>query len=278
MAAEGEFPKADGDVLYASEANQFAGFGDGSDGAFNETAASTTNLTQGTVYQYTTFNLGSAHTISASSTSQYPIFIYVQGNCTIDGTIDLNGKGYNGTYEDLITEGSNSTTTAGAAGGDVLIKFLNFEYNQPSLILNGTKGGSGSTSQGGGGGGASPHTDGSNGTNGSSGSGGGTNGTPGNGGCTLVMIIGGTLTFGASSSIDCGGADGGDGTGDQGAGAGGGGGGDILIFHKGTKTDNGVTTSVAGGSGGSGTSFGGAGGNGGNGQELIVNYDTIFWR
>ena len=71
-------PYGAGQIWDEQDANWVAGFGDGTDGAFNETGASTTNLVQGTPNQYTSFNLGSAHTISASSTSNKPIIILVQ--------------------------------------------------------------------------------------------------------------------------------------------------------------------------------------------------------
>jgi hypothetical protein len=77
--------------------NEVTPFGNGSDGAFNETSG-TTNLTQGQIYQYTSFTLGADHTISAESTSTKPIIILVQGDCTINGTINLSGKGATTSY------------------------------------------------------------------------------------------------------------------------------------------------------------------------------------
>ncbi|MHA1868739.1 MAG: hypothetical protein ACTSXD_11905 [Candidatus Heimdallarchaeaceae archaeon] len=287
MAGEGEFPKSNGDVLYASEVNRFAGFGDGSDGAFNETSG-TINLTQGTVYQYTSFNLGASATLSASSTSDKPIIILVQGDCTIDGTIDLKGKGQpasTGYYSHGNGNNTYGFATAGYSNGVTNIRFggrkggplFNFQNNQKIFIMNGTGGSAGHFDTGhydvGGSGGASSIN---NGVAGESSSYTTNNpGAGGAGGCTLLMIIGGNLTFGASSSIDTSGEDGGDGASQ---GGGGGGSGDILIFYGGTKTDNGVTTTANGGSGGADTTNGSAdGGDGGDGQVKIQSYDTILW-
>jgi len=273
-------PYVDGQVWDDQDANWSVGFGDGTDGAFNETAASTTNLVQGTVNQFTSFNLGSAHTISASSNSDEPIIIYVSGNATIDGTISLTAKGqlsaigYYGLASDstpfeFASPGKSVNAVSGGAGGKRGGPLFNFQQNQISLIINGTGGGVGDGGGGAGGGASSANT----GATGSSGSaGGGAGGAGGAGGCTIIMIIGGTLTFGASSSID---VSGGDGSATADGAGGGGGAGDILIFHRGTKTDNGLTTDVTGGAGGS--SSGGTGGAGGAGTSKIVNYDTIFW-
>lgn len=284
--ANASTPYSDGQVWDAVDANWVAGFGDGTDGAFSETGASTTNLVQGTIYQYTSFNLGSAHTISASSTSDKPIIIYVQGNCTIDGTIDLTGLGattsYQGSTLNTVSPNWGTTGTSGndqagtTSGGFKGLGFMNFQLNQNSFIMNGLKGGFGGTTDGSGGaGGSSAATDGSDGSGGSGS--GGTAGIGGDGGCTIILKIGGTLTFGASSSIDVSGADGTNASVSNAGGGGGGGSGDILIFHRGSKTDNGVTTDVTGGSAGSGFGSGANGGTGAVGTEKISDWATILW-
>lgn len=275
--AEGVFPKVGNDPIYSSEINRFAGFGDGSDGDFNESSG-TTELTQGTIYQYTSFLLDTSATLSASSTSSKPIIIFVQGDVTINGTINLSGKGATSSYGSALTWGTNgtagNTNGTGGAGGKKGQSWMNFLLNQKTFIMNGTMGGGGAGADGGGGGGgASVDNDGAVGETGNSTSASGAAG--GAGGCTLYMIIGGTLTFGASSSIDVSGADGDDNA--SGGGGGGGGSGDIIIIHKGTKTDNGVITDVTGGSGGVSSGGGGTGGAGGAGNEKIVSFDTILW-
>ena len=293
MAGEREYPKVNGDVLYASEVNKLLGFGDGSDGAFNETAASTTNLVQGTIYQYTSFTLGVNHTISAESASDKPIIILVQGDCTINGTINLSGKGSTTSYSQagvvsypalytgigLVGQNGyyNGSNYVGGAGGRKGLKSWNFINNQKGFIMNGTSGGAGSGDNyaGSGGGGASSQNNGSGGGQGGNGAAGGSTG--GVGGCSILIIVGGDLTFGVDSSIDTSGADGAATSGTQ-SGGGGGGAGDILIFYNGDKTDNGLATDVTGGAGAAGSGgLGATGGNGANGQSKIVAWNTILW-
>lgn len=244
-------------------------FGNGSDGAFSESSG-TTNLTQGTVYRYTSFLLDTSATLSASSTSSKPIIILVDGNCTINGAIDLLGKGcpisFTG-YQNMALTISGAGLGFGMKGGVGVpqqkgIKGgvnYNFANDQAGFIMNGTAGGTANGATGGGGG-ASSQTDGGA-SGGAAGSGSG-----GSGGCTLFIMVRGDLTFGASSSID---VSGGAGLNQDG---GGGGSGDILIFYNGSLTDNGVTKTKAGGTGDS------SGANGAAGSEKIVAYDTIFWQ
>ena len=264
-----------GTVADADEVNanfQFvSSFGDGRDGAFSETAASTTNLTQGTVYQYSSFSLGVSHTISASTTSKYPMIIYVQGDCTINGTISLTGKGSPSSYTPLYgTVGANKST------GKKGFATWNYLINQKTFTMNGTVGGVGGGRGSSGGGGASVDNNGGGGGGVDTGSDGAI-GAVGAGGCSLIIICGGDLTFGASSSIDVSGVDGGAGTTGDAGGSGGGGAGDILIFYNGSITDNGVTTDVTGGAGGAASGIGTAGGAGGAGNVKIGAYNTILW-
>ena len=268
----------DGNVI---EATDVTPFGDRTDGVFNETSG-TTNLVQGVVHQYSSFNLGASATLSASSTSEKPIIILVDGNCTIDGTIDLIGKGwpryscgankgyaaFSGVISGLDTFGWGTvgeTGGTGGSGGRRGMKSWNFQELQSGFIMNGLGGADAA----------------------------GTSAGIGvAGGATLYMLIRGTLTFGASSTIDVSGANGENGSA-TGGGGGGGGSGDIIIIVNGAITDNGVTKtknggtggtatgSVGGGGGGSSISDGGGasnnGGNGAAGNEVIVAYDTILW-
>ena len=92
-------------------------FGDGTDGAFTSAGAHNQSVsnTNGTydadmyVGQYTSFNLQAGHTFSTNQSCR-GMLLYVQGNCTIDGTIDMSGRGAN----------ANPTNTAswGSAGSD----------------------------------------------------------------------------------------------------------------------------------------------------------------
>ena len=291
--AEGTFPKIGNDPIYASEINNtITSSGDGSDGAFNETSG-TTNLTQGTIYQYTSFLLDTSATLSATSTSDKPIIILVQGNATISGTIDLKGKGFaaKAGYNSGHTSSTSSLKTIGAYGGQGgdapvvgigggKLLFSNYNLNKLStMITNGTGGGDGSapgTSRGGGGGGgASSSNDGENGLGATASPGGGTGGTGSAGGCTLYMIVGGDLTLNASASIDTSGNPGGAATGD-GGGGGGGGSGDIIILYGNTLTDNSPTLTTSGGAGGTaGVNTGGAGGAGSNFIYKILNNRVV---
>lgn len=284
----------DGQIWDADDANWVAGFGDGSDGAFSQTGASTTNLTQGTIYQYTSFNLGAAHTISASSTSDKPIIILVQGDCTIDGTINLSGKGcstafagYADTGIDASTQRIGFGTRAGLGSGaqskaQVGIKGMlswNFQNNIAGFIMNGTAGATGgedgSNLYGGGGGASSSAHGGAGESRATAGSSGSTDGGGGVGGCSILILVGGSLTFGAASVINTSGAAG---SGGSRTGGGGGGAGDILIFYRGTLTDGGVTTTVTGGAAGLDTTDGDTdGGAGATGASKIAAWDTILW-
>lgn len=272
----------------ASEVNtNFYGLlvGDGSDGAFSQSSGST-SLTQGTVYQYTSFGLTGTATLTTTKTSGAPIVILVQGNLTIssNGTCDFSGRGI-----DSPTSNTNSiTATALGAGLTVSTTFTNFNNggngrsdgtygdaigvrgnggNPPTLnqiktlynnigifnhtpnICSGTKGGDGSN-------------------NGGSG---GAIGTGSSGGASIIFIVGGTATI-SNITFNMNGTAGGNATVGTGngvwQGGGGGGGGSIAIFSYGALTDTGTYT-VAGGAGGTGakvgtgsTNFAGSGGGG----------------
>src|SRR3990167_6336734 len=80
--------KIDGDIFYADEHMAALGFGTGADGAYSNGG----DLNQNNIYNFTSFSL--TNTITTTSTSGKPIYILVQGNCTISGTINLTGLGY----------------------------------------------------------------------------------------------------------------------------------------------------------------------------------------
>lgn len=96
----------------------------------------------------------------------------------------------------------------------------------------------------------------------------GTGNTGGTGtGGIIWLIVGGNLTFGASSTVSARGTSGGSGGGYKSGGGAGSGSGSAQIMYAGTLTDSGVTYSFAGGSGGGG---GGSGGAGGAGSRLTT--------
>ena len=290
MAGEGEFPKSDGDLLYPSEANEFLGFGNGEDGAYSDSG----NLVQGTVYQYTSFSLTNGNTLTTASTTGKPIIIYVQGDCTIGGTIDLDDKGYD---EGAGGAGSSGAGGPGAGGQNFLV------HSTYGTAAVGGTGGSADTPHTPGGGGAGDsinsgsaiagtlyefslkrggtgiHIDsgqggGGGGGGGASGGGpGGNGGAGGNGGGSIIFIVRGDFLITATGVITLDGENGVNGSNAVatsaagGGGGGGGGGGCLWVICRGTDTNSGTitTTGGTGGSGGSGLGTGGTGGAGGNG-------------
>ena len=235
------------------------GTGDGSDGAFSESSGDTA-LTGGTIYQYTTFSLTGTATISYSGTTQKPVIILIQGDCTIStsGTCDFNGKvtttptltttslveGKDETRIYVISntdgEDGNSSDSGGfptmpgnpATYQDIIREGTCSQLsNCPMYIQGGTKGGTGAVAEA------------------------GTTGGPGGAGGAALMIIAGGDTAISNVTFDMEGADGGNGTFGENPsiahGGGGGGSGVIAIFSYGTLTDSGTysTAASAGGSG-----------------------------
>ena len=120
-------------------------FGDGSDGSFTSSGNLSVNVsnTNGTydgdmvIKQYTSFNLQSGHTFTTAQACR-GMLIYVQGDCTINGTIDMTARGpeadptntaswnnagsdgntvgANGLQIGLIKSGSNQTFTNDGSG------------------------------------------------------------------------------------------------------------------------------------------------------------------
>jgi len=84
---------SDGEVADESFLNSPMIFGDGSDGSYT----SGNNLSAGVVYNFSDFTLNSGDTMTVASTPQKePIIVKVQGNVTIDGSVDLKGVGPTG--------------------------------------------------------------------------------------------------------------------------------------------------------------------------------------
>lgn len=71
------------------------GFGNGSDGVFNSTGNVTLPIAtadaSSVIKQYTSFTLNAGHTLTVNKRCR-GLFIFCQGNVTINGTIDMNGK------------------------------------------------------------------------------------------------------------------------------------------------------------------------------------------
>ena len=71
------------------------GFGNGSDGVFNSTGNVTLPIAtadaSSVIKQYTSFTLNAGHTLTVNKRCR-GLFIFCQGNVTINGTIDMNGR------------------------------------------------------------------------------------------------------------------------------------------------------------------------------------------
>jgi hypothetical protein len=155
-------------VLLTPIAKFFAGsFGDGSDGAVTISADTTwanstaTNDTGYVVKQFSSLTIDAAKTVTATQRSRVMV-VYVQGNCTINGTLhmDKQGAAATPTTASAVTYflanffGARSQTTfsiplAGAAGGAA----------QTGSVVAGNAGAAGTGGQTGGGGGGA-HDDG----------------------------------------------------------------------------------------------------------------------
>lgn len=255
--------------------------GDGSDGA--KSITSSENLDPTVVYNYTTLTLDAGQTLSVSSVNSV-LQILNTGNVTINGTLDLNGKGGAG------GAGGGINGTAGTAGNSLVSGFTNGAGSPGTGSSgNGRSGGGGSGVSANGNASATSSSAGGTAITerrlllleqfmrsvvcGAGGGGGSQDGSAnaagagGPGGGALIWLIGGSLTLGASSIIRANGVQGASGTGNAGAG-GSGGGGNIVIVVAGSITNNGVTLSASAGASRSGPG-GDNSGAGGAGRAII---------
>lgn len=263
-------------------------FGDGSDGSYT----SGNNLEPGVEHNFTDLVLNSGDTLTTTSVVDgKPPIVRVQGDVEINGTVDLNQKGYPG-GQGLTTNtmgagvsGAKVNTGHGSPGvsgqkvnleggtnkprgGDGGTEYpgeLYMNDTEPPLVFSGTGGGGGRSFDPGdntidcmgGGGGASYNANGSGGgqnfnTNTFSSD----NGSGGQGGGSIAFIVGGNFSFTGTIDIR-----GGDGQNATDGGGGGGAGGMFYSLYSGALTDTG-TKQVSGGNGGNGTANGGNGANG----------------
>lgn len=234
-------------------------FGNGSDGNVTLIA----NANYDTPKNFTDFTLNSGVTLSVTN-ALTPLIIRCTGTCTINGTISLDGKGYqvkdseNGTYGVNRSQrgagGGDGGNNTDSGGSSVLypsgVSAINNILFQNLLSLNlelscGGSGGNGKKSDGM----TSAYF------------------YPGGAGGGAILII-------AKKIIGTGiiSAKGANGTGNSGSGGrsggGGGGGGEIGIITSENSFTG--TISVAGGTGGQGSNSGNTGKNGGNGASAIL--------
>jgi hypothetical protein len=287
----------DGDQLSEGFFNDANNFGAGGLGAFSSTG--THNFTQGTVYEYTTFDLQAGHTLTAAAGSGFPIIIKVLGSATIAGSIILKGLGYAAddgfnvasvSPQNSLASGvrvwiplgigtpgtpgwGSSNGVSNGIGGVAFPAGMFMNKNTGSYLIaggagggSGDRGGSGSSLSAGGGGGAG-YAD--NGDGGGTGGDGSSEGAGAAGGGAILMFVGGDLNF--TGTIDIRGNDSAGGA--LVATGGGGGGGMGWFLVSGTITDSG-TKLVSGGLAGTTTVAGG--GNGGNGAVKIEAWDGVY--
>jgi len=242
-------------------APEFYYVGDGSSGAVVQ---STDQNYAHTNHEYTTFTLDATRTLTL--VDNVPLILRATTSITINGTIDANSKGGDGTFTGIGGTGGSGgggnvssgkigqpflTTLGGAANGignaglvgntvtnndDILmaIKHGVVLNGITANILGGTVGGQGGDSAG---------------VGGVGGIGGG-----------VIILIAPTVTISATGTLDVGGLFGTNG-GSNGGGGGGGGGTVIVVTDAGGYTNNG-TVDVTGGTGGTGWTSGGVGGDG----------------
>ena len=106
-----------GGYMYGAVANYM---GDSSDGALSTTANVTLTVptTNGSydgdmvVKQYSTLTINAGHTLTVNQPCR-GLFIYVAGDCTIDGTLSMTGKGGNA---NPTTSGGSDSNAVGANG------------------------------------------------------------------------------------------------------------------------------------------------------------------
>ena len=238
-------------------------FGNGSDGAV--TYAVNTNLTSTTdgppvIMNYASLIVNAGVTLTTSNRCR-GLIIYVQGDCTINGTITMTARGAFAAGETRIF--SRLLATSSASNTDLTVETVSdpygfggaFQINIPSVGGAGgpasTAGTAGVGNQTGGGGGGNQAYSGAAGTSFSGGTGGGGKSYLGTGGSA------------GSANGGPGGA--GVGAGQRGAGGGGSGGGVVVVAYKtaGTWSAGYAITATGGAGGAAGTTAAGSGGGGG---------------
>lgn len=249
-------------------------FGTGTDGAPAWTSGA--SLNPSTEKQYTTATIPSGQTVTVSSVN-VPLVIHNTGDVTINGTLDLNGKGGAGGGGGARCTTVSCTATAGSAGtaGASLVAGL--------TTTNGSAGGvkAGGGNAGGGGGGASIFSAGSTGSTGTS-----SGGTGGSGGSLLTAGQAAIFAFLSNlfRAVVCGGGGGGGGGGGRDGGStansftggdGGAGGGAVVWMIGGNLTLGASSIIRANGAAGSAASLGtdgysGGGGGGGGGGTIVI--------
>jgi hypothetical protein len=266
-------------------------FGDGSDSAPTWTSGAT--LTGTTQYNYTTATIPVSQTVTYTGANK-TLVLKTLGDVTINGTLSAAALGGAGGAAGISGAGAGGNGTDGQC---ILTSTYATFITTKGTPSGGTAGGGGSgiaAGAGAGGGAAAPTLAfnllnqlfrgvicGAGGAGGTGGTG-EAGGAGGAGGGSIVWYIGGNLTLGASSTINCSGAAGvagtsrNSGSGTAGAGGGGGGGGMVLFIVGGTVTNSGVTTTKGGGAAGAGGAGTGGANNGGAGAAGATGAIMIY--
>ena len=267
-------------------------YGTSADGDLVTTASisfTTTNDQDVLVKNYKNLTISTGHTVTVSNRCK-GLLIYVGGDCVINGTLTMTGKGANsvgsvahyvyqakgfiGSYIPMfffptssstgfipIYPGNNTSAQTGFGGTG----FSGSGGSYGTSWSGGSGGGAGASATGGssyGGAGGNAVTTNYGGGAGNPGglSGGGTGLAGGTGtGGFIMLVVKGSLTIGSTGIISANGVAGGTGT----AGGGGGsGGGRVIILYTKSFTNNGSITVNGGAGGGTAPSTGSAGGSG----------------
>jgi len=292
-------------------------FGTGADGNLSTTGSTTFNTTtdgEVLVKNYKSLTVNAGHTMNVNNRCK-GLLIYVGGDCTINGTVTMTGKGakatgsmahyvyqaknYYGNFLPMFSFNSVKIYGSGSGGGGASTAGRSAGEGYTGGGGGGYLGGSGSAGtswSGGSGGGAGPSAGnarnyaGAGGNAGPStspsgygggagngaGTGPGSNGGEGTGGL-LILIVRGNLKIGPNGSIVADGMAGGTyfSPGTSTGAGGGSGGGVLYVYYGGTLTNNGTLT-ANGGSGGTGGPSGGNGGAGGAGTVVLSRLNVAF--
>jgi hypothetical protein len=274
-------------------------FGTGAQGSLNTTASvtfTTTNDQEVFVRNYTSLTVNAGHTMTVSNRCR-GLLIYVGGDCTINGTVTMSGRGANsvGTAAHYVYQSKNYY-------GNFIPQY---QFDSVKIYGSGSAGGPANTAgrsagegyTGGGGGGGGTGGAGAAGTSWSGGSGGGggpsatagainggaggngtaanTGGGAGNGGGSagaggiaggtgtgglIIFVVKGTFTLGNTGAITANGVAGG--AGSAGGGGGSGGGRIVVLYNQGYINNGGTITANGGAGGGTAPTAGGSGGAG----------------
>jgi hypothetical protein len=256
-------------------------YGDGSDGASTISTNTTLNPSY-KIFQYSTLNIQVGNTLGFGANFQNKfVIIKVKGDCTIAGTLSVNGLGGTGGAHGSKSGGGSPSSGSGGSNGNPGIQI--FDNTVGNAGGGGSDGGFSNGKGGGGGGGGGYVGTASAGSAGSGSNGSSSGGSAGTGRGVLWAVALSQRRGGFFVACGNGGGGGGGGSGSTGAGGdggdGGAGGGCLILLVGGTLTFTGSITGngangANGGNATSGNCSGGGGGGGGSGGGVVALYKT----